>query len=176
MKLSVPKKAGPPVASDHVAVAIATGFGLGYLPRSPGTWGSLLGIAVGVAIHQDSLGSRGLLAGASIFWVQFALVALMFLVGIWAIQRTEFLWGVHDSGKIVWDEVIGQSLAILPLALTPSSVIAAFVLFRILDIWKPGPIGWADEHLPGAWGTSVDDVIAGIGTAIILSIIQALSN
>jgi phosphatidylglycerophosphatase A len=80
------------------------------------------------------------------------------LGGIWAI-RTARVEG--DPGWVVIDEFAGQFLALLALA-RPSlaGVLAAFLLFRLLDVIKPGPIGWADRQ-GGAWGIMGDDLIAG---------------
>jgi phosphatidylglycerophosphatase A len=152
--------------ADRMAVTLATGFGLGYFPKSPGTFGSLLGIVFGGAIHQDHLFSEW----PSLWLVrlaQLALIVVSILVGIWCIHRTEALWNEHDSGKIVWDEVVGQGIAVLTLSFTFQHILVSFIIFRILDIWKPSIIGWADRELPGAWGTLVDDVIAGVAAALL---------
>ena len=81
--------------------------------------------------------------------------------------------GTHDDQRIVIDEVIGQSIALSFCPPTFLSLILGFTLFRLFDITKPGPIGWADRRLPGAWGTLLDDVMAGIAAAISLNIIEA---
>ncbi|MBW4091525.1 MAG: phosphatidylglycerophosphatase A, partial [Proteobacteria bacterium] len=91
------------------------------------------------------------------------------LGGVWAIRAA----GIRgDPGFVVIDEVAGQWLALLGLA--PAwgwpplrGVLAAFVLFRVLDVAKPGPVGWADRQA-GAWGVMGDDLIAGTGVAVVL--------
>jgi phosphatidylglycerophosphatase A len=79
-----------------------------------------------------------------------------------------------DPGHVVSDEWAGMWLALWPArrlvsdafggggwALAGVAVLAAFLLFRLLDIWKPPPIGGL-ERLPGGWGVTMDDVAAGI--------------
>jgi phosphatidylglycerophosphatase A len=168
-----PQSAAKPRA-DQIAIAIATGFGIGLIPMAPGTWGSILGLAAGIGLHFDNI---RLLIGPSPTLLILALQALVFLsmtiLGIWSIERTEKSWAEHDSGKIVWDEVLGQMMPILVVPLNAPNLLLGFALFRLFDIWKPGPIGWADRNLPGAWGTLCDDLIAGICAAAVLFGMQA---
>jgi phosphatidylglycerophosphatase A len=90
------------------------------------------------------------------------------LLALWAIHVTERAWGTHDDQRIVIDEVVGQAIAVAFVAPTELSLVAGFGLFRLLDITKPLIIGWVDERGPGAVGTLFDDVLAGIGTAVVL--------
>jgi len=132
---------------------VASGFGAGYAPVAPGTFGSLVGLALGALLLR--------------FWpIGLSLAALLaILAGLWAIARIN---GGDDPGWITIDEVAGQLLAMLPLATpSPLGLLAAFALFRLLDITKPGPIGWADRQ-HGAAGVMGDDVIAGLIAAGIL--------
>ncbi len=132
---------------------IASGLGLGWLPAAPGTWASLAALLPAAAIQY----AGGPLALA------IAMVAAAFL-GLWAIRacgETE-----DDPGWIVIDEVAGQWLALVPAALDWRLYVAGFALFRLFDIAKPWPVGWADRALPGAAGIMVDDLLAGIYAAI----------
>jgi phosphatidylglycerophosphatase A len=141
--------------AGQVALArlIASGFGSGYAPRAPGTAGSLAALAAGWA----------LLHGPA--WALPAAILLACLAGWWAIGVAG---GADDPGWVVIDEFAGQWIALLPLTHpSPLGLLAAFVLFRLLDIVKPGPIGWADRR-HGALGVMADDVIAGGIAAIIL--------
>ncbi len=137
---------------------IASGFGSGFARRAPGTAGSLLALGIG------SL----LLIWSPLALPIAALVAV--LAGIWAIRATH---AGDDPGWVVIDEVAGMWIAMLPLAApSPLGLAAAFLLFRLLDITKPGPVGWADrQHGPAA--VMADDVIAG---AIAAGIIWAARN
>jgi phosphatidylglycerophosphatase A len=132
---------------------VASGLGTGFLPRAPGTWGSLAALAVGAAL---------------LTWSPWALpfgVVAAALAGLWAIARAG---GEADPGWVVIDEVAGMWLTMAPLQHPrPLGLAAAFVLFRALDIAKPGPIGWMDRR-KDAWGVMGDDLVAGaIGAAII---------
>lgn len=139
---------------------IATFFYSGHLRPAPGTWGSLAGLIAAMLLH---------LAGGPLLLVLSTLA--MFLLGAWATERHMKETGTHDPGEIVIDEVVGQWLAVLPVSIGAShagvgitqlwpGLVAAFLLFRAFDIWKPGPIGWC-ETIPGAWGVMLDDVAAG---------------
>jgi phosphatidylglycerophosphatase A len=140
----------------RAARLIASGFGAGFLPRAPGTWGSLVALAVGAGLML-----------ASPLALPLAVLAATF-GGIWAIRAA----GVAgDPGWVVVDEFAGQFAALLGLAApTGRGLLAAFLLFRLLDIAKPGPVGWADRQ-PGAVGIMADDVIAG---AIVGGILWAI--
>lgn len=131
--------------------------GAGFFPVAPGTAGSVAALVLGVWAMQ---GPGWLLPALVVLAVIGGLVAIPFAVG----DRDA------DPGWVVIDEVAGQWIALLGLgAATVPGVIAAFVLFRALDIWKPGPVGWADRK-HGAVGIMLDDVIAGgIAAAVLLA-------
>ncbi len=132
---------------------IASGFGCGFAPVAPGTFGALGGLAIGALL----LALQPALLPAA------ALVAT--LLGLWAVRR---IGGDDDPGWITIDEVAGQLLALTPLThLSLTGLLVAFALFRLLDILKPGPIGWADRQHGATW-VMADDVIAGLIAAGIL--------
>ena len=134
---------------------VASFFGVGFFPWAPGTAGSLAALALGAVMLA--------LAPGLLPWA--ALVAAF--AGLWA-ARVE-----GDPGWVVIDEVAGQWIALLPLA-RPSWVglLVSFALFRLLDITKPGPVGWADRQ-HGAAGIMADDLIAG---ALAAGILWAVGN
>ena len=92
------------------------------------------------------------------------------VIGTWAAGVTGRALGASDHGAIVWDEVIAMALitAMLPGAMWKQAW--AFLLFRILDISKPGPIGWADRNIKGASGVMLDDLIAAAVTLFIFAL------
>lgn len=148
---------------DYVALAIST-WGVGYLPVMPGTFGSLVGVAVFLLLAAFPL---QLVAVVAITWS-----------GIWAASRTERLLRLKDPGKVVVDEVAGQMIALLPLSLFSlasmrTGVIVSFVLFRLFDIFKPYPAR-RFERLRSGLGIMADDLMAGfyaaIGTALVIFI------
>jgi phosphatidylglycerophosphatase A len=132
----------------HPAHFIALGFGSGLSPKAPGTAGTV--VAVPLYFLMQGL-------AAPVYW---GLATLFLLAGIWLCGRTGADLGVHDHGSIVWDE-IAAFLLVLPFA--PAvwwGYGLAFALFRLFDIWKPFPIGWLDERVPGGLGVMLDDVLA----------------
>lgn len=141
---------------------ISAGLGAGYAPVAPGTMGSLLGLALGCALLRAS---------------PVALAAFVLLCGLGGVRLISHATGipvrpragVHDDpGWVVLDEIAGQSLALLALP-RPSwaGAALAFALFRLFDIVKPGPVGWADRQ-GGAWGIMADDLIAGLAACLIV--------
>jgi len=173
----------------HVALAIATGLGLGYLPKAPGTWGSLLGVVLawGALLISSARPDASPAAGSfptAISWFNFllvdgALVVVVSLLGLWASGRVAGHLGQHDPPIVVVDEVSGQLIAYLGLA-TPATfalnwqyLLAGFILFRVFDIWKPFPARLA-ESFPGGVGIMADDWIAGLYAALVLGLARQL--
>jgi phosphatidylglycerophosphatase A len=132
---------------------IASGFGCGFAPFAPGTVASAATLLPGALLLHSA---PALLPAA-------ALVAT--LVGLWAIRSANI---TGDPGWVVIDEIAGQLLALCGLAhASVIGLLAAFCIFRLLDVAKPGPIGWADRQ-GGATGIMADDVIAGAIAAGVL--------
>jgi phosphatidylglycerophosphatase A len=131
---------------------IATGSGSGYAPIAPGTAGS----AVGVGLWALCVQGPGLSTGA-----MFALLVVLTAVGIWAAGEAEKTFQKRDDGRITVDEIAGQWLALALLPVSWEMALAAFLLFRLFDIWKPWPVRLA-ERLPGGLGVVADDLIAGL--------------
>jgi phosphatidylglycerophosphatase A len=110
-----------------------------------------------------------------------ALVVGVTLLGIWASAASEAVFGCSDDGRIVIDEVAGQWIALTPLlALSGGSaafllaVVTAFVAFRVFDIWKPGPVGWAERRFGGGVGVMADDCVAGLLAALLVGVVLVL--
>lgn len=133
---------------------LAFGFGAGLAPRAPGTAGSLVALPLYVLLAP--------LPGV----VYLGLMAVLLLVGVWVTSRTERDLGVHDHSGIVFDEIVGQLIALFLVPLHPVWMLASFVLFRMFDIWKPGPIRWLNNRVHGGWGIMLDDVAAGVAAAL----------
>jgi phosphatidylglycerophosphatase A len=168
----------------RAALTIATAFGLGYLPKAPGTWGSLLGVLLAwgaIASSGSILGptSAGITGGNyAISWSNFAmtecaLALAVSLIGLWAAGQVAVYLRKSDPQIVVVDEVAGQLITYLGLA-TPRTFAASwkylllgFILFRAFDIWKPFPARQA-ESLHGGLGIMADDWIAGAYAALLL--------
>ena len=146
----------PPLAPHALAAParwIASAGGIGRFPVAPGTAASLAALLTGVLVLR--LDPRLL---------PFLILAAC-LIGTWAIHLSQ---AEGDPGWIVIDEVAGQWIALMGLAhLTLYGAIAAFVLFRVFDIVKFGPVRWV-ERWPGAIGVMADDIVAGLIVAVIL--------
>lgn len=141
-----------------VARAVATFGYVGLLRPAPGTWGSAAALALAWAVH-----------GTAGFWGLLAAAAALSAAGFWACGRA--VSPGDDPAEVVIDEAAGQTVALLfPAAAFRAAEVAgpmpwpawaaAFLLFRLFDIWKPGPVGWADRR-PGVEGVMLDDLIAG---------------
>lgn len=68
----------------------------------------------------------------------------------------------HDDQQVVIDEIVGMMICLVGVPFNFRTFAAGFLIFRILDIAKPFPIGWIDRKVPGAAGTLFDDIVAGI--------------
>ena len=178
-----------PRRKPRISLFIATACGLGYLPKAPGTWGSLLGVGLAWAnIWAANVNLRFVPPPGNGIWNdrvwsfvanQLDLAILVSLIGIWASHRAAKYLGQKDPQNIVIDEVSGQSIAFLGL-LTAGPIphywkylLLGFILFRVFDIWKPFPARQA-ESLPGGWGIMADDWMAGIYAGLGLWIARAL--
>jgi phosphatidylglycerophosphatase A len=145
-----------------LARQIALAFGAGLAPKAPGTAGSLVGLALGaLLLHLSPIAlAAGTLAAT--------------LAGLWAIRACLGPTTSQDPNWIVIDEVAGQMLALVALPRpSPLGLLAAFALFRLFDIAKPGPIGWADKK-SGPVAIMADDLLAGAATAFMLLLAQAV--
>jgi phosphatidylglycerophosphatase A len=143
----------------RIADLVSTWFGCGYAPFAPGTAGSLAGLAIGIGLHELS-GFAG--------WQFLVLAAVGSVPGIWAATRTARSLKMKDPGMVVVDEVLGQWIALAGASpLNWKSYAAAFVLFRLFDIWKPPPARQF-EALREGLGIVADDLMAGAYAALVL--------
>jgi len=168
---------------EEIIIWLARGFDTGLLPKGPGTWGSVVGIVwvmVLVSFRSREAYIVGMLLGV--------------IASVWICERAEKILKQHDPSSVVLDEIIA-----LPICFTPwiiyllysggrmpavrhfftdnnwLGVIAIFGLFRLFDIWKPGPIGKI-QKLPGGLGVTADDVLAGVATALVVTVYLALRH
>lgn len=155
---------------------IATFFYIGYLRPASGTWGSAAAIPVAWAIH-----------GLTGFWGLAIATVAVYVGGYYATKALLVGHDDSDPSEVVIDEVVGQWIALWPLSLGLTHAgadpwlfpypgwVGAFFMFRLFDIWKPGPIGWADRK-HGATGVMLDDVFAGIAAAVVVAAAAAVSH
>ena len=145
-------------AYDRFIVFCGVGFGSGLAPKAPGTFGSAFALLF-IPLWL-SLG----------FFNSILAIAVMSMIGIYVCGHTAKVMGVHDDGRIVWDEFAGQSISFLPLIYLGNMnwlwALIGFGLFRLFDIWKPWPIRVIDRQVGGGFGIMLDDIIAGIWAAL----------
>jgi len=146
-------------------LTLATWFGCGYFPWGPGTVGSLAALLIAIVLHT------WFAAGRLTFAV---LIVVLLYPAIWSSTRTARTFNTEDPGLVVIDEVLGQWLTLLgATTLNWKTFLAAFLLFRLFDIWKPWPIRRL-ENLPEGLGIVADDLAAGAYAAIVLLISGSL--
>lgn len=141
---------------------LAFGFGAGLSPKAPGTVGTVVAVLIYLVLPSMSP------------LIYAGLILLSFVFGIWICGKTSEDLGAHDPGGIVWDEFVGYWITMF---MAPSGliwVLLGFVLFRLLDIFKPWPIKWADKELAGGLGIMLDDVLAGIMAALCMQALVVL--
>jgi len=141
---------------------LAFGFGSGLSPKAPGTAGTLVAIPLWLLLYQLPM---------AIYWL---VIAIAIVAGIYICGNAAKKMGVHDHSGIVWDEFVGFWITMGFLSPELTTVIVGFLLFRFFDIVKPWPIGWLDKKMQGGLGIMVDDIVAGIFSAIIAGLIGFL--
>lgn len=195
MKKQIEKRK-PKGPLDYLSLAVTT-FGVGYLPLAPGTWGSMVGVAIYLAVNAlvvSVSGSFGVWSspvlpvvgvasygtGANVHaWTHVAILIaflLFTLLGVRAAGRSTELFGDLDPSQAVVDEVIGQLIVFLfvPFGIGWPFVLAGFLLFRFFDIWKPYPIDYL-QNLPAGIGVCADDILAGVYAGVCLAVVYAVS-
>ncbi len=192
------ESAGPPLErKPRFSLFIATACGLGYLPKAPGTWGSIGGLVAvtAVAMYAATIPFSELHRDYDPFFHVGAFLVTC-IIGVWSASRAARFWGEKDPQRVVIDEVSGLYLTIMAgcgipyfvphrafqfsllgnitwhSALDWQYLLLGFILFRVFDIWKPFPARQA-EALPGGWGIMADDWVAGVYAAIGLWIARA---
>src|SRR5579864_6254988 len=184
-----------PPRKPRLSLFFATAGGVGYLPKAPGTWGSLVGVALywllWWILSRFGAGAVGLVTSSgesrAAIWIaeKAALIRLfeipllfgvaVALFGVWVSNHVATWDRSKDPQFIVIDEVSGQLFTFL-FALAPLNwkyLLLGFILFRVFDIWKPFPARQA-ESLPGGWGIMADDWIAAVYAAIGIWIARGL--
>ena len=148
-------------------------FGIGFIPFASGTFGSLAGLIIGYVLN---------LINYNLF---FLIIPMLFILGVIASNTYQKQTGEKDSSVIccnycnytvviVIDEVVGQLIAMMFVMDDFVLVFISFIIFRLFDIYKPWPASYADKKMTGGFGVMLDDVFAGIYTAIFIFLISYL--
>jgi phosphatidylglycerophosphatase A len=142
---------------------LALGFGAGLAPVAPGTFGTLVAWPL-FWLLQPRVGATGLLV----------IIATLYGAGIWICERTGRDLGVEDHKAIVWDEIVAFLLVLFFTPRTLPWQCVAFVLFRLFDALKPGPIRLIEARFRGGFGVMVDDLAAAFFTLLCLTAVMLL--
>jgi phosphatidylglycerophosphatase A len=148
------------------AVAISTAMGLGFTPRMPGTVGALVGVFMYLPVF--------LVPPAWVLALPLAEIAAVLLLSAMAVPRVVKATGVSDPQYVIIDEVAGVLCALSMAGPDFVRILTAFLLFRVLDIFKPWPVNRL-EHLPGAWGVMADDIAAGLMAGLLCILVMRFS-
>ncbi len=140
-------------------IIIATGFYSGYLPKAPGTWGSLVGLVLFFLLHNLNLE------------IYLAVTAGIFLIGTFAAGEAEKIMDRQDPGLVVIDEITGILITMIGIPATPLAMVLGFIFFRIFDIFKPFPVNFVDQRFHGGLGIMLDDIVAGIYSLIVMQLL-----
>lgn len=141
---------------SHPVYLLAYGLGSGLSPWAPGTAGTVLGVAVYFLLRPLPLAAYLLITLA------------LFAAGVFLCGYTAARLGMADPAAVNWDELVGY---LVTMAFAPRAwpwAVAGFLLFRLLDIWKPWPIRWCDRRIKGGLGIMLDDAVAGVMAAALL--------
>ena len=149
----------------HPASLIATAFGIGLLPKAPGTWASLAALPLAWLLDHFAGRTGIVVAGIAIA-----------VIGVWASQVYVAHHRVEDPGEVVVDEVAAQLLVLAAVPLTLLTTAVGFLLFRLFDIVKPWPVSWADRKVKGGLGVMLDDLLAAVYAAIGLILVLLLKD
>jgi len=133
---------------------LAFGLGSGLLPVAPGTWGSLLAVAIFWTLPPVPL------------MVMLPVLAVAFALGCVICGTSARRLGAHDHGGIVLDEIVAMLLVLCVTPRTPGWTLVAFLAFRAFDVAKPWPIREADHRITGGLGIMLDDVLAAVYAAL----------
>jgi len=138
---------------------IACGFGIGALPIMPGTYATLAAIPLYLILVKLPLAAY------------ITITILLNVLGVWLCHVTNRDFGTDDHPAAVWDEIAAFLIVMIAVPVTWYYIAIGVVLFRIFDIWKPGPIGWIDRNVHGGLGVMLDDILAALVSLAILQVI-----
>jgi phosphatidylglycerophosphatase A len=145
---------------SHPAHFLALGFGSGLSRYAPGTLGTLVALPLFMLLMMAPAATH------------LAILASLYLLGVWLCRVTGKNLGIADHGGIVWDEIVAMMLVLKYTPETWQWWLIAFLLFRLFDIWKPFPIRWFDRRLKGGFGVMFDDLLAAIYAIAGLKVLQ----
>lgn len=138
---------------------LAAGFGLGYIPKAPGTFGTILGSLFFFLFRHQSMA----------WFFIFSLAIAVFSILIAHLAEKSFR--EKDCQKIVIDEVAGVLFCYMLVPFSIFNLVMGFILFRLFDVIKIFPARWAQDKFPGGMGVVGDDLVAGLQAGVLLYLI-----
>ncbi len=147
-----------------LAIVISSGFGTGFIKPAPGTWGTTMAFLISIGLWLSPL--------SDIVNMPIILSGVFYVLGLWSINVLSDDWE-EDDQRIVVDEMIGFWITVIFIPISWTSLILAFILFRLYDIFKPLGIRKFD-NIKTNWAVLVDDVAAGVYANVTLRIILIL--
>ena len=138
---------------------LATGFGTGYLPKAPGTWGTLVALPIHFLLVRTTPNNYAMI------------LAALIVFGVLIAGSAEKILDKADPGCVVIDEIAGMLITLIGAPLNWKTIVVGFALFRFFDILKPFPVNIADQRFHGGIGIMLDDLIAGLYGLIVLQIL-----
>lgn len=153
-----------------IAKTIATGLGSGLAPVAPGTFGTAFGLLcyVGIAYGMGVVDNES--DAMSFNYLLIGLTLLFTIIGTWSVSALDGEWG-HDPGKIIIDEVVGVWITLFFVPFSWENILLAFIIFRFFDILKPLGIKKIDKQMHTSFSVMLDDILAGVYSAIVLHLI-----
>lgn len=145
---------------DRLIMFLATGFGTGYLPKAPGTWGTLVALPIHFLLVRTAPTHYAMI------------MAALIILGVLIAGSAEKIMDVADPGIVVIDEIAGMLITLIGAPLNWKAVVIGFALFRFFDILKPFPVNIADQRFHGGIGIMLDDLIAGLYGLIVLQLLH----
>ena len=138
-------------------------FKVGYIKYMPGTFGSFIGLIIGILIKTYLS-----------IWIYIFFTLIIIFLGIIAIKFYQTKKGKEDRSEIIIDEVIGQQIPIIIFDLSITNIVLGFLLFRFFDIVKIYPANYIDKNYTGSFGIIADDIVAGLQASLIIYFIILL--
>ena len=149
---------------ERAVLFVATGFFIGTVPFAPGTFGTLIGLPVCFLLSRLN-------------FLQSVICILVFIpFAIKIASAAEKILKQKDPGQIVIDEIAGLMVTFAGLPFDLKTVLAGFIIFRVLDILKPFPIRNLEKRVAGGSGVVLDDVLAGVYSNLILRLVLHITD
>jgi len=143
----------------RLGLFIATCGYIGYVPVAPGTFGSAAGLV-----------AYALVRSADSYVVEAVTIVVLFLIGVWSGTQAEHHFGGIDPAPVVMDEVVGMLITLAFLPVNWVGALVGFLVFRLLDVYKPWPAA-RFERLPGGLGVMADDGMAALYGNLVMRVL-----